>query len=381
MDPTHIKGLFDARQAAVSDLRALDRQADGRTFTPSEQDEYRRLTDLIDSYDERIKNGLEAASRKAKADEARAASPFVTESRAIASEQADAFRSLIPSRTEYRDITTTSAAAVVPERHASTLIEYIMGQSQVAGLCSRFTTQGANLVIPRMTVGVTAAMVAEAGTIGESDPTFSPLDVTIQKAGVRTQITAEAWADSDPSVREAVGRDHVRQIAALIDAQVLAGSGVSPQVPGILTDATIAAAADTIGVANAPTLDELHDAIAGLLAEGLDISQVTVVLPAAWWAAVTKAKDLENRYLLGAPGDAAAKSVFGAKVVVSSALTTDAVVGAFDYAALVVRKDLETRASEHFAWDQDMVDLRTTARFGFGVVDPSAFQVLSNPGA
>ena len=176
------------------------------------------------------------------------------------------------------------------------------------------TTDSVDYVTVADTIG--AAGVAEAGTIPES--TFTP---TLAKANVvnvahYTKITKQL-ADDAPALAAYINTKMLYGLQNKVENQIVNGNGTAPQLKGLLADGSYTnASAQLTGAKN---LFDLLLLLQGV-AETAAYEPEALVLNPMTWAQLAMEKDSQGRYLLGGPGLAANKSVWGIPVVTSSAV-------------------------------------------------------------
>lgn len=176
------------------------------------------------------------------------------------------------------------------------------------------TTDSVDYVTVADTIG--AAGVAEAGKIPES--TFTP---TLAKANVvniahYTKITKQL-ADDAPALAAYINTKMLYGLQNKVESQIVNGDGTAPQLKGLLaTGSYTDASAQLTGAKN---LFDLLLLLQGV-AETAAYEPEALVLNPMTWAQLAMEKDSQGRYLLGGPGLAANKSVWGIPVVTSSAV-------------------------------------------------------------
>lgn len=176
------------------------------------------------------------------------------------------------------------------------------------------TTDSVDYVTVADTIG--AAGVAEAGAIPESK--FTP---TLAKANVvnvahYTKITKQL-ADDAPALAAYINTKMLYGLQNKVEDQIVNGNGTAPQLKGLLaTGSYTDASAQLTGAKN---LFDLLLLLQGV-AETAAYEPEALVLNPMTWAQLAMEKDSQGRYLLGGPGLAANKSVWGIPVVTSSAV-------------------------------------------------------------
>lgn len=163
---------------------------------------------------------------------------------------------------------------------------------------------------------INAAGVAEAGKIPES--TFTP---ALAKANVvnvahYTKITKQL-ADDAPALAAYINTKMLYGLQNKVESQIVNGNGTAPQLKGLLADGSFTNASAQL--AGAKNLFDLLLLLQGV-AETAAYEPEALVLNPMTWAQLAMEKDSQGRYLLGGPGLAANKSVWGIPVVTSSAV-------------------------------------------------------------
>ena len=176
------------------------------------------------------------------------------------------------------------------------------------------TTDSVDYVTVADNIGATG--VAEAGKIPES--TFTP---TLAKANVvnvahYTKITKQL-ADDAPALAAYINTKMLYGLQNKVENQIVNGNGTAPQLKGLLANGSYTDASTQL--AGAKNLFDLLLLLQGV-AETAAYEPEALVLNPMTWAQLAMEKDSQGRYLLGGPGLAANKSVWGIPVVTSSAV-------------------------------------------------------------
>ena len=163
---------------------------------------------------------------------------------------------------------------------------------------------------------INAAGVAEAEKIPESK--FAP---TLAKANVvnvahYTKITKQL-ADDAPALAAYINTKMLYGLQNKVESQIVNGDGTAPQLKGLLANGSYTDASTQL--TGARNLFDLLLLLQGV-AETAAYEPEALVLNPMTWAQLAMEKDSQDRYLLGGPGLAANKSVWGIPVVTSSAV-------------------------------------------------------------
>ena len=248
MSPTDIQRAFEDRQHAVAELRRLVEETEGTEFSGEQQAEYEAQNRAIDELDERIKTGLAHIERETKAAEAldnfRAMADLTTPTEVAAKPKSDMdkFRALLngeirsfESTGEYRDLTTGSSTAggnlitdVLYDRVVEKFTEE--GVALRAGATLLQTAGGEDMLVPTVTSYSTGALVAEGGTIAESDPAFGQATLSTYKFAAIVDCSTELIEDQGVgnfNVLQFVGDQGGAAVGRALSAEWTSGSGSS----------------------------------------------------------------------------------------------------------------------------------------------------------
>lgn len=165
-------------------------------------------------------------------------------------------------------------------------------------------------------------------------------------------------------------------ILAALDAQILSGSGVSPDLRGILNTAGIQSQAFTSN-----KLDTARRALtllqtAGVIGDTDETGGLAFVLHPSDWEFVESVRTADGEYLGGGPVDSTARSLWGVPVVVSTSVAANTgILGYWPAAYLASRGPIDIAWSENVSddFERNQVRWRVEGRFGLAVTAPSAF--------
>ena len=250
-----------ARGAAIS---AAADAAGRNTLTTTEERDFAAVVSELSDIDTRIEELTDLDARNAKADEVREqfrGHAPATQHRADARSSAavDAFRSAVLERNpapievrddsprfvrhlgaERRSLLTTSPANFRPVSFHDKIIQHMIETSSVlrAGATLLTTTTGEDLRIPKATADSTAAIVAEAATIGLSDPTLGVVTLGAHKYACRFEVSHEMANDSTVDLESYLAQQAGRAIGTALGAHLITGTGTG-QPRGAHTAAVI----------------------------------------------------------------------------------------------------------------------------------------------
>jgi HK97 family phage major capsid protein len=279
----------------------------------------------------------------------------------------------------FRTLSKLSATAglnTVPTSFYDQLIAHLIEVSGImmAGPTVLNTDSGESLQIPKTTAHGGGALVAEAGTIGASDPTFGQVTMSAYKYGVLIQVSNELLTDTAVDLDGYLSMQAGRALGNALGGNLITGTG-SSQPAGIVTGATlgVTGAASVVGVPNA---DNLIDLFFSVIAPYRNSPSCGWLLRDATLAVIRKFKDTTNQYLwqpslqVGAPDTILGKPVYTDPFVAATALSAKSVLFG-DISQYYVRmvNGLRFERSDDFAFSTDLVTFRCLIRADGVLVD------------
>jgi HK97 family phage major capsid protein len=384
---------------AKSILETAEREK--RDLTAVEESSWQKANADLDGLDQRIKS-IEDADRRS-ADNAAAFGRLQAEvptNRALSTEDADvdaAFRNAILNRqyapieipatsmrsgwqpgVERRDLVTTSGSGLVGTTFHNRLISHMVDSSAILAAGATFlqTATGETYKVPKSTAFSTAAIVAEAGTITESDPTLGSATLGAYKYGFIVQVSSEMAQDANFDLLGYLAKEAGTAIGNGFGAHAITGTG-SSQPRGITIDTTLGVTGGT-AVAGAFTADNLIDLYHSVAEPYARSGSAAWIMRNASLGAVRKLKDSQNRYLFdtnaplgsGASGTLLGRPVYADPNVAATAINAKSVIFG-DLSAYWVRQagSLRWERSDDFAFSSDLVSFRALARLDGTLVD------------
>jgi HK97 family phage major capsid protein len=197
-----IKSQMDARNNLIAQAReVLDfAEAEKRGLSAEENQKIARIEADIDSADTAISTARSIAEREARA--AEAAASFTPQASAPANTDADILRSIATGEIRGYEF-AREARTLVPSSNTvgQSFYDQVFEIAQLVGPMLTTsevfaTSSGENLVIPTVTATSTSGSVAAAGTISESNPTFSSITLGAEKYGALVQVAQELVSDA-----------------------------------------------------------------------------------------------------------------------------------------------------------------------------------------
>lgn len=257
--------------------------------------------------------------------------------------------------------------AWTPEDYGQ-LIDTVIAEKSIAFRAgTRITTGSETIRFPMLTADPAVAWYAENSTIALTDPTTAELVVTPTKIAGRTQISNEAANDTNPAVADQVGRTLARSIAKGVDAAFF--EDATTNGPDGLLSLVGVQVIDT-GTVTLDTLDPFHEAKAAAVDNGAEITVFVLAPDVALALAKAKQATDSNMGLLADVSDGV--TVAGVPVLVSTDVAAGEAWG-LDASQIFVVQRTGTTVTRSFdaAFAEDAVQVRATARVGFGFANPA----------
>jgi len=392
------KRLRDRRLNLVNEMRALVDEAteNNRDFTVEETGKLAAIDEEIDRLDKRLEGVLDQEKRAADADAAfdaiagrpREKAPEGAPGTGDMNAQLRKFLLGESGRamdirwdgTQFRTLSKLTAAAglnTVPTSFYDRLIAHLIGVSGVmqTGPTVLNTASGESLQIPKTTAHSTAAIVAEAGTIATSEPTFGQLTLGAFKYGDLMQVSRELVTDTGVDLEGYLAMQVGRALGNALGTHLLTGTGTG-QPRGIVTDATLGVTGGT-GVAGAFTGDNLIDLQYSVIAPYRASGSCAWVMKDSSLATARKIKDTTGQYLwqpslqLGVPDTLLGKPVVTDPFIAAVGLSAKSVLfGDFSqYFVRMVGGGIRFEQSNEFAFNTDLITYRALLRADAALVD------------
>lgn len=312
-----IKTQYEVRNNLIMQVReVIDlAEAEGRGLDSAELEKIDRIEADIRKSDEAIAVAERNEERRVEASAAaKGFVPTVSEERSAA----DILRAI--AQGEQRDHTFERRAALTPSTNTvpKSFYDQVFDVARLTFPLDEFevinTTSGEDLTIPTLTAYSAASLVAAAGTVAASEPTYSSITLGAYKYGMLAQAASELVSDAGFDLASHLANQAGNGIGYAIGSAVTLGDGSSkPQ--GVVPAAGSGVTGGT-GVSGAFTADNLID-----LAYSVD-GAVRRLNPAymangATIGAMRKLKDGAGNYLyqIGQFGPAGGDTFAGYRVV------------------------------------------------------------------
>jgi HK97 family phage major capsid protein len=380
---------FDARQHAVAELRTLSEEAATRDFTAEEQAKADKLNDAIDAHEAEARHDLAEAQRDEATAELRAmiGEPAPVVEAEVIPAEVRALAEGAPSVTfEARDLvvgTDADGGHAVKTTLAQAIYEDLTAdQDTLIGAVDLKVTPTGEPMEEVVTNGRSAAaLVAENGAIGESNPSFSTVTLGAYKLGFHIPVSAELEQDAYAAIMPFVAKQATEAIRDGFGNLLVNGTGVS-QPQGILAAGSTPTTTAAIG---GPSYADLVNVYHSILPAGRG--------NASWIFNDDTVRQL--RLLVDADGRSiwqpslvagTPDTIMGRPVLQDAGIPTTGannVIGAFgDFKRGVVARmagGIRADRSAEFAFLNDKVVYRFVVRVDSKVRDAAAFTLIDNP--
>jgi HK97 family phage major capsid protein len=362
-----IKSQMDARNNLIAQAReVLDiAEAEKRGLSAEENQKIARIEADIDQADTAISTARSIAEREARA--AEAAASFAPQASAPANTDADILRAIAMGETRGHEF-AREARTLVPSSNTvgQSFFDQVFEIAQLVGPMLTTsevfnTSSGENLVIPTVTATSSAGSVAAAGTIAESNPTFSSITLGAEKYAALCQIASELVSDAGFNITSYI-------------AQQL-GTSLGLQANSVLT-AKLASAAGSVvqGTARAATYENLVDLVYGIADGARVLPGLGFQMSKTGIAAARKMKDGSGAYIWtdsavpGQPATLLGYPVFeNPNVAAVGSATKSVLFGHLPSFKVRVAGGVRVDQSADFAFNTDTVTYRGIIRLDGGL--------------
>ncbi|MBA3654247.1 MAG: phage major capsid protein [Actinobacteria bacterium] len=239
-----------------------------------------------------------------------------------------------------------------------------------------------------------AAAVAEGGAKPASDLQFAQVDEPVRKIATVIKVTDEMLEDQ-AQIRSYIDGRLALFVQIAEEAQLTSGSGVAPQLTGILNRSGLTAA-QAVGADT--RLDAIYKEITKVRVASF-LEPDSIVMHPTDWQTIRLLKDANNQYYAGGPFNygpygvgtnpsyntitrsVPTDTLWGLRVVVTTAITAGtALLGAFMTAAQIFRRSglvVEMTNSNEDDFKNNLVAIRAEERLALAVYRAAAFGTVT----
>nr|QOL00330.1 hypothetical protein [uncultured organism] len=396
---TYAEMLLEKRANVWNEAQGLLERAatEGRELSVDEETSYAKMNEALDSLrnkadaiakSEEDNKAIEASLRHIGAPRPSDAAPaaddelrkfLLGEKRSYDVTRPVGTRGIGTTKVERRALSEGTSAAggyTVPTSFYGKLWQNMILTAQLihAGATVLETASGEPLQIPATTSQSTAALVAEAAALTESDPVFSQPTLSAYKYGVLITVSRELVTDTAVDLEGFLAVQAGRAVGNAIGTHLVTGTGTS-QPQGIVTGATLGVTGGT-GQVGSPTFDELISLFHSVISPYRNSPSAAWFLNDLTAANIRKLKTSQGVYLwepsmtIGEPDSIFGKPVYTDPNVAAAALNAKSVLFG-DLGAYFVRiaGNLRFEQSLDYAFNTDQVVFRCLLRGDGRLVD------------
>lgn len=377
--------------------------SENRDFSGEEQASWDKMNASIDAFDKRMKTVIDQDQRSADMDAAMAKAGRSTQTRIAnggGTDKAAELRSFLTGQggaktldivpagiVDYRSLSKLTAGAggnTVPTDFYRRLVAHLIETGALigAGVTVLNTAGGEQIQVPKTTAHSTAALVAEAGTIGASDPVFGQVPLDAYKYSFLTKVSRELLADTGVDLEGYLAMQAGRALGNAVGAALVVGTG-SSQPQGIVPASSLGvtgATGDSGGFGTQSTAakgaDQLMDLFYSVIAPYRASNSCGWLMRDATAGIIRKLKDSTGQYVwqptlsAGAPDLLLSKPVTYDPNVAAVGLNAKSVIfGDFSQYFVRIAGGVRFERSDDFAFDTDLVTFRAIMRADGDLVD------------
>lgn len=398
-----VKSLQERRLRVWEQAKALADAAaeENRTFSGEEESSWQSLNAELDALDKRIKAVIDGEQRAKDAEDAMSKlrgeprskggpdAPANSEElrKFLRGEGGRTFDVVPAGPVSFRDLSKLSSGAggaTVPTDFYGQLVAHLIETSAImqAGATVLNTASGETLQVPKTTAHSSAAIVTEAGPIGESDPAFGQVSLGAYKYGTVIQVSRELLTDAGVDLEGYLSMQAGRALGNAFGAHAITGDG-SGKPRGIVTDATAGATGptgETGGFGSQSTAGEGADLLIDLFHSVISpyrmSSSCRWIMNDGTAGVIRKIKTTEGQYIwqpsvvAGTPDTILGKPVLTDPNVADIGLGAESVIfGDISQYFIRMAGGIRFERSDEFAFNADLVTFRALMRADAALVD------------
>lgn len=378
MSETFLKAQTEARARAWEAAKALldNAAAEKRDLTAEEQVQFDRINADIDERAAVIENIKSIEEREAKAAE-------LTRGFEIASPKTDADLLRAIARGEVRGHnfetrTLTPNSNLVP----TDFFGQVWMKAREVGPMLRVgnvlnTASGEDIVFPTLTAYSTASLVAAAGTIAPSDPTFSSVTLGAYKYSFLVPVADELLTDSGVNLEAELAKAGGNSIGFAVNSALTTGNGTG-QPNGVVTAAS--SAVTGTAAAGAPTGDDIINLYYSLDPAVRAAANFAFMANGTTISSIRKLKDTTGQYLfqpslaLGTPDTLIGRPLVENPAMASGTSAKSILAGDWDAYRVRVAGGLQVAQSADYQFNLGVVNYRFQIRVDGDLMDTSAIK-------
>lgn len=248
------------------------------------------------------------------------------------------------------------------------------------------TNQNAVLYMVETVTSEGAAETLEGGAKPEADISFAEASSPVENIAVTLPVTAQLLEDVG-FMRAWVGGRLRTFVLNREDNQLISGTGVAPNIEGVLTVVGTGAQSYSIAAAILDATVAFDALYAGLTdVRQAFLSPSGIAMAAATWERFRLGKDGNNNYLMGPVNDEAAPRIWGLPVTLNERMPAEAAANepifvASREAAMVLRRNtlsLAVTDSHASEFTSNVLRFRAEMRTSFPIFRPAGISVVTS---
>jgi len=270
---------------------------------------------------------------------------------------------------------------LVPVEQRNNIINLIKERSIIRLLANVYPMSSRTMTVPVVSGGNTAYWIDENGLKTASDPTFEQMLLTAYKLVVKTLVSDELLADSNPAVDDVLYALFALAMIRGEETAFLRGTGLAGDpITGIYNYAGI-----TTLPASGDLLDDCADLIGAV--EEDEGETVTILHALREKRTLRKMKDDDGQYVYQKPADKnTPATIWDANAIGDKYIPTNLGVGVnesfmiggdFSYAYIGDRQEMVIDVSKERYFEYDQTCFRAVKRVAFRLADASKFARLT----
>ncbi|MBI1757984.1 MAG: phage major capsid protein [Actinobacteria bacterium] len=256
------------------------------------------------------------------------------------------------------------------------VVDFATRPIQVLDLIPGNTTSQAAIVYMEETLFTNAAAeTAEGGVYAESALQLTEQNSPVRKIATFIPVTDEQLED-EQQARGYLNNRLPFMLKQRLDAQILVGTGIAPNLRGILNTVGI----QTQAKGTDPTPDAVYKAMVLAQVNGRSMPNAVVMHPLDWQD-VRLLRTADGIYIWGSPSEAGPARLWGLPVAQSDAITLNTgLVGDFaNFSELVTRRGVDVQVSNSHStyFVEGKQAVRADVRVALVVYRPAAFVTVT----
>jgi len=268
-------------------------------------------------------------------------------------------------------VLTTSTGWPPQAVRSPLVVPYAVSPLQVTDLIpSISTTQNAFVYMEETTYTNAAVEVLEGAAKPEATLALTQRTAPIRKIAVYIPVTDEQL-DDVPGMQEYIETRLSFMVAQRLDSQILVGTGIAPNLLGVLSTVGI----QTQAKGADPTPDAIYKAMTKIEVTGQAMPSAVVLHPNDWQE-IRLLRTTDGIYIWGSPSEAGPERIWGLPVVKAQGLTEGTgVVGDWvNFSLLVERKAMTVKVGYNADdWVKNQRTIIAEIRVAFVITRPTAF--------